>query len=92
MGNEFDAVGLSTDMSYFCYDRNSCGPNKIRIIDGTSDKRVIKITDPEKTNLALPKMEFANSILNGDPAFAQIDFSNFKAVFDIINEILDDPS
>lgn len=92
MGNEFDAVGLSTDMSYFCYDRNSCGPNKIRIIDGTSDKRVINITDPEKTNLALPKMEFANSILNGDPAFAQIDFSNFKAVFDIIKEILDDPS
>lgn len=90
MGNEFDAVGLSTDLMYLCYDRNSCGPDKIRIIDGTSEKRVIKITDPLKFNLALPKMEFANRILDGDPAFAKVDFSNFRSVFDIIKEILDD--
>ena len=90
MGNEFDDVGISTDLMHFCYDRNSCGPNKIRIIDGTSEKRVIRINDPLKTNLALPKMEFANRMLEGDPAFAKVDLSTFQLVFDIIKEILDD--
>ena len=90
LGNEFDSVGISIDRALFCYDRNSCGSGKIRIIDGTSEKRVIKIDDPEKTNLALPKMEFADRVLNGDPAFAQLNFSNFRPVFDIVKEILED--
>lgn len=88
MGNEFDEVGISLDKELLCYDRNSCGEKKIRIIDGTSDKRVIKINDPEKHNLALAKMEFAISVFNGDGSFLHFNFSTFQLVFDIIKEIL----
>ena len=63
MGNEFDSVGISVDGQLCCVDRNSCGPDKIRIIDGTSDKRVFCIQGDRKTNLALPKMEFADRVL-----------------------------
>ena len=87
MGNEFDTVGFSIDRTYFCYDRNSCGPDKIRIIDGTSEKRVIKVSDSDTTNLALPKMEFATRILDKDPVYAQVDFTSFHLVFDIIKNI-----
>lgn len=90
MGSEFDSVGISLDRVYFCYDRKSCGPEKIRIIDGTSEKRVIKVSDPDKINLALPKMEFATRILDNDPVYAKVDFSNFHLVFDIIKTILND--
>ena len=53
LGNEFDATGISLDKKLFCVDRNSCGPDKIRVIDGTSEKRVFCIQDDQKANLAL---------------------------------------
>lgn len=89
MGNEFNDVGISVDKQHFCYDRNSCGPNKIRIIDGTSDKRVILIQDESKTNLALPKMEFAEKVLENDSAYANINFASFSLIFDRIKQICD---
>ena len=49
MGCEFDKFGFSNDKQLYCPDRNSCGPGKINIIDGTEDKRVWKIVD-ENTN------------------------------------------
>lgn len=89
MGNEFDEVGLSNDKKYLCMDRNSCGKGKICIIDGQSAKRVFKIDDNEKTNLALPKMEFAEAIYEGKAEMNDIDFSEFHLVFDIIKRIKD---
>lgn len=87
MGNEFDTTGLSNDRTLYCLDRNSCGPDKIKIIDGTSDKRVIRIQDDDSSNIALPKMEFAQKILDGAPEFKNVDFSSFTLIFDIIKEI-----
>jgi hypothetical protein len=94
MGDEFDTDGISRDRDnqYICLDRNNCGIGKIKIIDGATDKRVFKINDQEKTNVALPKMAFANCILKHDPSFANIDFSNFELIFDIIRKILDEPN
>ena len=34
MGCEFDSDGVSLDATMFCNERNSCGDDKIRIIDG----------------------------------------------------------
>ena len=89
MGNEFDHVGISVDGQLFCVDRNSCGPDKIRIIDGTSDKRVFRIQGDRETNLALPKMEFADRVLGNSPEYSNIDFSSFSLIFDIIKKICD---
>lgn len=87
MGNEFDSVGLSVDGQLFCVDRNSCGPDKIRIIDGTSDKRVFRIQGDRGTNLALPKMEFADRVLGNSPEYSNIDFSSFSLIFELIKQI-----
>lgn len=90
LGNEFDATGISLDKTLFCVDRNSCGPDKMRVIDGTSEKRVFCIQDDTKTNLALPKMEFAERVLDHAPEYANIDFSAFLLIFDIIKQICED--
>lgn len=89
MGNEFDEDGLSNDKKYICTDKNSCGKNKIRIIDGQSGKRVYLIEDDAKINLALPKMDFAEAIYTERDEMRDIDFSEFHLVFDIIKRIND---
>jgi len=89
MGCEFDSDGLSLDGSLFCNERNSCGEGKIRIIDGhEKSPRVYRISDKEKTNIALSKMQFATSILEADAPFDQMDFSSFIPLFEIIRDIL----
>lgn len=89
MGREFDEYGVSNDKKFMCTDRNSCGKNKINIIDGQSEKRVFLIEDDKKTNLALPKMDFAEAIYTGREEMSNIDFSEFHLVFDIIKQIND---
>lgn len=89
MGGEFDTDGLSLDKKMFCNERNSCGKEKIRIIDGhEKSPRVYSITDEEKTNVALSKMKFATSVLEKTPPFDKMDFSNFIPLFEIIRDIL----
>lgn len=92
LGNEFDATGISLDKKLFCVDRNSCGPDKIRVIDGTSEKRVFCIQDDQKANLALPKMDFAEGVLSKRPEYSNVDFSSFSLIFDIIKQICNDTS
>lgn len=89
-GCEFDEVGLSNDKQYMCMDRNSCGQGKICIIDGQSEKRVFKISDEKKVNLALPKMDFAEAIYTERNEMKKIDFSEFHLVFDIIKQITEE--
>ena len=91
MGNEFNQDGISLNKDLVCRDRNSCGNGKINIIDGSNGKPVYDINDPNQTNLALPKMKFADGILKRLPEFANIDFKNFHLIFDIIKQILDQP-
>lgn len=87
IGNEFDSTGISIDGQICCVDRNSCGPDKIRIIDGTSDKKVFRINGDREINLALPKMEFADRVLGNSPEYSNIDFSSFSLIFDIVKQI-----
>lgn len=91
MGCEFDADGVSLDKKMFCNERNSCGREKIRIIDGhEKSPRVYFISDDEKTNVALSKMKFATAVLDKIPPFDKMDFSNFIPLFEIIRDILFD--
>lgn len=90
MGREFDEVGLSNDKTYMCMDRNSCGKGKICIIDGQSEKRVFRIDDEKKVNLALPKMEFAEAVYTEAAEMKNIDFSEFHLIFDIIKQITEE--
>ena len=87
MGQEFDEFGLSKDKKFMCLDRSNCGDSKINIIDGQSGKRVFKIDDEDQTNLALPKMDFAEAIHIKNPVMKDIDFSEFHLIFDVIKEI-----
>lgn len=89
IGNEFDKFGFSSDKTLFCTDRNACGPGKINIIDGTEEKRVWTISD-ESTNLALPKMKFANAVLQRAEGFDSFGLSGFIPLFDIIQTILNE--
>ena len=89
MGCEFDSDGVSLDATMFCNERNSCGEGKLRIIDGhEKSPRVYRIDDKNKTNIALSKMKFAASVLDGQAPFDQMDFSNFIPLFEIIRDIL----
>ena len=91
MGNEFSKNGfLQSDKSIICKDRNNCGPDKIHIIDSQSGKEVLN-GDDEKVNLALSKMAFAEAIYMQKPEFANVDFSSFKLLFDVIKEIEEIP-
>lgn len=92
MGNEFNDFGVSWDHKKICKNKNSCGENKISIIEGDEKSRVYAIDDDKgKVNLALSKMEFANGILEEKAEFRNADFDNFQLIFDIIDEILNEP-
>lgn len=90
VGNEFDRDGFSLVGKFFCRDRNHCGENKINIIDGRDNSVVYKIGEAQ-TNLALPKMKFAERILNKYPEFENFNFYNFHLIFDLIEQILKEP-
>ena len=87
MGCEFNDKGISYDKKYICLDRNSCGKGKVNIIDGNSDKKVYEILDDNERNLALPKMEFAEAMLNKKEEMKKISFSEFHLIFDLLAEI-----
>lgn len=85
LGNEFDSYGRGIAEHLICTKRNICGKDSIKIIDGSSDSRVISYNSDDNTNYALSKIEFANKIeIKTDSAA----FDSFKAVFDIVNNII----
>ncbi|MFL5806124.1 MAG: RNA-directed DNA polymerase, partial [Roseiflexaceae bacterium] len=53
---------------------------KISIIDAN-------VFDKNHTNVALPKSDFAELVLNNAPNFDDFDFSEFEKIFDIIDQI-----
>lgn len=89
MGNEFDEDGFSHDGMLQCKNLNYCGPGKISIIDGQSKCRVIRTKDnPPRPNIALPKMDFAENVLNKAPGFDKFNFDTFLEIFKVIEEII----
>ena len=88
MGNEFDhATGLSFgEPTMLCIKKDKCGPDKIGVIDGSEDERVVSVVD-KKINRALAKSLFADMILNRKPPFDHVDFSNFLKIFEILKQI-----
>ena len=93
MGNEFDDDGIAINADIICTDQKSCGENSIKIIDGSNNRTVHIMRDKKKpkTNLALPKMDFAENILNKVEGFDQMNFDNFRLIFDVVKKILNEP-
>ena len=93
MGNEFDDDGIAIDANIICPDQKSCGESSIKIIDGSNNRTVHIMRDKKKpkTNLALSKMSFAENILDKVEGFNQMNFDNFRLIFDVVKKILDEP-
>lgn len=88
LGYEFNNKGISKELGKMCEKRNVCGDGKITIIEGSSGEKVTEVYSDDDINYALPKMKFAECVLNKENGFDKFDFSNFVKVFEIIREIL----
>lgn len=90
MGNDFNDEGLNRKSQRICVNHKNCGPNSIKIIDGSSGVRVRSTseTDEDNINYAMSKELFAENILNNVPGFDHMNFDNFMPVFRIIKEIV----
>ena len=84
IGNEFDEFGRDRTSSFLCKKLNSCGNDKINIIDD----QVYATQFDSHDNYALSKMKFALMILKKKPPFDNFNFDSFLELFTIINEIL----
>ena len=92
MGNEFDKNGiyLGDDYQLICYDKNSCGEQKIQIIDGGGNKKVVEPFGSNKEiNFALTKMDFAKMVLAKETPFDSMCFDGFIPLFEKIKEIIE---
>ena len=88
MGNEFDSRGLSVELDRFCERSDICGPNKIKIIEGSQGDRITSIKNSEGVNnYALSKMNFAKYVSSHPDDF---NFDNFIEIFRIIRQIIDE--
>lgn len=86
IGNEFPSeYGLNHDRNKICKVKNKCGENSIQIIDNG----ICSIDNPS-TNIALPESNFAQYIFNRTEPFNNVNFENFRPVFGIIQEIIND--
>ena len=86
MGNEFDHRGLAVEIDRFCERADACGPNKIKIIEGSQGDRITSIKNSEGVNnYALSKMNFAKYVSGHSDEF---NFDNFIEIFRIIRQII----
>lgn len=87
LGNDFDYYGRDIEHGLLCIKRSLCGQNSIKVIDGSSDTRVISINESNDINYALSKQEFAShsTIKKDSPTF-----NAFSEIFKIIREIVQD--
>lgn len=52
------------------------------------DENVDEIIDDSGKKVGMSKMKFAEAVLNGERDYANVDFTNFLAIYNIINEII----
>lgn len=85
LGKDFDEYGRNVSEGLLCTKRNLCGTGKMRVIDGSSDEKVISFAGNAKANLALSKQDFAEkiSIVKDSPAYYA-----FKKLAAVIHEII----
>ena len=84
LGNEFDEYGRNLGDQKICTKCRICGSNSLKIIDGSSDARVVSSTSSSTTNYALSKFEFADKVIIDKKSKSYL---AFKKVFDIISDI-----
>lgn len=89
LGNEFDNRGIAYSINRSCERKDICGQNSIAIIEGTQGDRVTDLENASNINYALPKMKFANFVLDKQHPFDDFNFENFVEIFKIIKEIID---
>lgn len=82
MSSEFDEMGRHQSEDVMGTDRNAYASKYLRIIDGNE----VRMNHRDNTNLALPKIEFANAVLDGE---ISVRFDGFSAVFERLAAILD---
>lgn len=88
LGNEFSRKsGINKSGDRFCLKKDKCGKDSIRILDRDCE---VYLNIDEKTNIALSKSEFSQSILDGVSSFDKIGYKSFVFIFDIIREIISD--
>ena len=85
LGNDFDHYGRNTKEELLCTKRNLCGENSIRVIDGSSDCRVIFSSKADETNYALSKSDFATFVTPDETAPS---YDAFRSLFRLIHNIL----
>lgn len=95
LAKEFSQQGIDKQTHQFMcrYIANNSkkqGYHPLLIIDGNDDKKVYKINDDKaEFNYALSKENFVTNIEDGIYGFDNFDFSEFRKIFDIINEIVE---
>ena len=87
LGNDFDEYGRGIDSELLCIKRSLCGQGSIKVIDGSSDARVISMKEKNDVNYALSKQDFAahSTIQEGSPTY-----DAFSEIFSIIQDIIRD--
>lgn len=87
LGNDFDKYGRDIEHGLLCVKRSLCGDDSIKVIDGSSDTRVISIGENNDINYALSKQEFAaqSTIIKNSTTYTA-----FTRLFDIIQKIIQD--
>ena len=88
-GNDFLKNGNSKDLTRRCNKKNVCGDGVIRVLSGSSDKKVFDIAEEENNgvNYALSKDDFFEKIIKIDD---NIDLTNFHLILDTIKEIIEE--
>ena len=87
LGNDFDKYGRNINNGLLCVKRSLCGPDSIKVIDGSSDTRVISVNKKSDANYALSKQEFAaRSVIRKNSET----YNAFQEVFNIIQTIIKD--
>ena len=85
LGNDFDMYGRNIEQGLLCTKRNMCGPQSIKVVDGSSDAKVISMREATLINYALSKQEFA---VHATIMRESITYNAFLKLFDIIRRIV----
>lgn len=83
LNNEFDSQSgrhLAEDLN--CGDRNKYRSKQLSIVD--SD-----VFNDRHENVALPKNDFSDFVLNDSPGFHDFDFAEFGKIFDVISSLVE---